>query len=314
MFFTPELVGCICSWTNVCAESQKELKQELYKDWEPLTQNEFFKFLAVLLFMTYQRVPKICDYWSDDCFYGNSFIPKIMTKLRYRQIQAFLTVSETHPDRHDVDFSEVDSLYECIRQKCLNMWEPEQAHNQETQPLDKVKDAVDFLWEALDAVDETKTKQRKIHIEKTERGQLLLKGFGTIHNVQWKDRLAAGQLMLMHKDIKQGVLKFLRYKIVDKDSEFGAFGLSKEFGTNLDYMMVGENDVLISTTKSWKVVFYHLIDVSWLSSYLLFEQYRTEPEQAFNPHVARSRKYKAIDFMIDLMRDLADIPSDGDKK
>ena len=91
-----------------------------------------------------------------------------------------------------------------------------------------------------------------------------------MHNVQWKDRETTAHLMIMRKDLKLGMLKFLRYKIVYKE-----FGLSNQFDSCLDYMMVGENDVLISTTRSWKVVFYHLIDVAWLTSYLMFEQYRS---------------------------------------
>ncbi|GFR85589.1 hypothetical protein ElyMa_006031500 [Elysia marginata] len=189
------------------------------------------------------------------------------------------------------------------------MWEPEPESDQETLHLDEVKDAVDFMWEGLDDIGDGKSKRKKVKIEKTKKGQLLLKGFGAIHDVQWKDRKPAAALMLMHKDLKHGVLKFFRYKIVDKNSEAGAFGLSEQFGSWLAYMMVGENDVLISTTKSWKAVFYHLIDVAWLSSYLMFEQYRTESEQASKPHMKKKSSFDAVSFMTDLMIELAALPS-----
>ena len=52
----------------------------------------------------------------------------------------------------------------------MRMWELDTNSNQKFNNLDEVKDAVDFLWEGLDAIDDKKCKRRKIKIRKTERG------------------------------------------------------------------------------------------------------------------------------------------------
>ncbi|GFO02336.1 PiggyBac transposable element-derived protein 4-like isoform x1 [Plakobranchus ocellatus] len=315
LFFTPELVASICDLTNANAESQKDLKPDLYEDWVPITPEEFYRFLALLLFMTVVRVHDIKHYWSESLFFQDMWSQRAMSMLRYRQIQGFLKVSEPEQGRVKVSFSEVDSVYESIREKCLKMWEVDKNGNQKSLPLEQVKDAVIYFWEGLDEETGQKGKRKAlINIKKTDKGWLLLEGFGKTTNVQWKDREVASALMIKHKDLQRGVLKFLRYKKLDNSEFGGAFGAAEDYGSSSAHMMVGENDVLISTTKSWKVVFYHLIDVAWLSSYLLFEQYRSEPEQAFNPHVARLSSYKATNFMTDLFDELGGLPEDPDRK
>lgn len=62
-------------------------------DWEPVTADEIWKFLGMVIYMGIVRLPTIADYWSTDPFFKNEIASKIMSRNRFQMILKFIHFS-----------------------------------------------------------------------------------------------------------------------------------------------------------------------------------------------------------------------------
>lgn len=119
LFIDQELLELITNETNRYAKQMLDTEREgstamsrlsSVNTWKVVTVQEISHFLAILLHMSIVRKPRVDDYWSTRPMFQISFVSKLMTNSRFRQILAFFhlndnckSVPREHPD--------YDSLY-----------------------------------------------------------------------------------------------------------------------------------------------------------------------------------------------------------
>ncbi|XP_046388716.1 piggyBac transposable element-derived protein 4-like [Ischnura elegans] len=89
LVFTDQIVEKIIQETNNNAECF--LKERLSPRarigcWKPVTKNEFFVFIGLLLHMGLIQISQIQDYWRKDKFYNIPFFPSHMSRDRFQII------------------------------------------------------------------------------------------------------------------------------------------------------------------------------------------------------------------------------------
>lgn len=84
-----ELVGQVCQYTNNNFTWIGHTKSSLAKNWSPLTENEFYVFVALLMYMSLVRLPRLDLYWSTQQLFHGFWAQTFMSKFRFKQIQAF---------------------------------------------------------------------------------------------------------------------------------------------------------------------------------------------------------------------------------
>ena len=86
--------------TNRNAVKRGETEAKAYaKKWTPLTREEFFAFLAIVLFSGLVRVPERSDFWRTDVPYGFRFPASVMPRDRWEAIMWSLHLSD--PDEEE---------------------------------------------------------------------------------------------------------------------------------------------------------------------------------------------------------------------
>lgn len=95
LFFTDQVMSCICTNTNKYADFCAEKRGSEDKEWSPLQSNdELWAFFAVLLIMSINHLPRISDYWSNNPILGNNMIKKIMSRNRFLKLKHYFHLSD----------------------------------------------------------------------------------------------------------------------------------------------------------------------------------------------------------------------------
>ena len=97
----------ICSFTNLYAELHGDSK--LSYAWVDISEDEMFRFIALLIYMGFVKFPNIESYWSvSSLFHGSWARRLISSRDRFKSILAFLhVVNPLQEDKSD-KFTKLD--------------------------------------------------------------------------------------------------------------------------------------------------------------------------------------------------------------
>ena len=73
LFFTLEIVTKICEFTNDYADTHHEEKSSY--EWTPITPDEFYKYLGLIIYMGIVQISSLEVYWSKDVLYLDFHFP-----------------------------------------------------------------------------------------------------------------------------------------------------------------------------------------------------------------------------------------------
>lgn len=109
LFLTQDVIKLIKRETNVYAaecvdEKQREAerrnqplgKRSWYRTWKPVTEDEVWTFITILIHMGIVKKPKLTDYWTTVPATHTAFASTLMKRDRFRSILAFF-----HLNRND---------------------------------------------------------------------------------------------------------------------------------------------------------------------------------------------------------------------
>ena len=75
LFFTVDIVHKMCDWTNVYVGEQRK---SLYARWTKVDVDEFYRLIGLLMYMSWVRVPRFCQYWSEDTLLNGLWARRFM--------------------------------------------------------------------------------------------------------------------------------------------------------------------------------------------------------------------------------------------
>lgn len=84
-----EVLNLIVTETNRQAKRYK-------RQWIDTDSLEIKKFLSIVMYTGMIGYPKISDYWSQQTFYINSYVPKIMARNRFQSLLRFFHISNNY--------------------------------------------------------------------------------------------------------------------------------------------------------------------------------------------------------------------------
>ena len=150
--------------------------------------------------------------------------------------------------------------------------------------------------------------------KKAERGNMRWVRQDELLTVQWKDSKCvtlmstmhnASNYSFVHRRLKEND-KF-RKILVRQPSIISSYNINMA-GVDKSDQLIGKYNCLRKTNKWWKTLFYHLVDICRVNSFVLFKTW-----QAANPDIpelVRSKKYSQLEFTEELIRELANVEHD----
>ena len=89
-FFTPSLIGMLCTYTNDYANTVGPQKPSLYQSWSNTYPEEFYHFIDLLMYMSIVQVQNIEKYRSKKSLYHGLWACSFMVNKRFKQLMSFL--------------------------------------------------------------------------------------------------------------------------------------------------------------------------------------------------------------------------------
>ena len=130
LFFTAEVVDSMVQFTNAYAVANianKPAYANTNGEWTPTTRVEMYRFLALLLFQAYFKLPEMEEYWStDSLFDGNYARSMISSRTRFKALLTFLKVVDHDQEDPDDRLRKVRFLYNTVCEKCQSLFVPGQ--------------------------------------------------------------------------------------------------------------------------------------------------------------------------------------------
>ena len=96
-------------WDRVVEESNRYAQQKLgdrFANFHQITRAELKAFIGINLIMGINRLPNYALFWSNDDFFGNQGIKRVITKNRFEEISQHLHFSDStkEPARGAVNY------------------------------------------------------------------------------------------------------------------------------------------------------------------------------------------------------------------
>ena len=119
-------------WDRVVEESNRYAQQKLgdrFANFHQITRVELKAFIGINLIMGINRLPNYVLFWSNDDFFGNQGIKRVMTKNRFEEISQHLHFSDStkEPARGAVNYDrlfKVRTVIDYVRGRCQNNFKP----------------------------------------------------------------------------------------------------------------------------------------------------------------------------------------------
>ena len=113
-------------WDKMIMESNRYARQQLgdrFANFRVITRAELKAFIGINIIMGIVRLPNYALYWSNDEFFGNQGIKRVMTKNRFEELSCYLHFSDSskEPARGDRDYDrlyKVRTVLDYVRNKC----------------------------------------------------------------------------------------------------------------------------------------------------------------------------------------------------
>lgn len=121
-------------WDKIVEESNRYARQKLgdrFQNFHVITRAELKAFIGINIIMGIVRLPNYALYWSNDEFFGNQGIKRVMTKNRFEELSCYLHFNDSsrEPARGDRDYDrlyKVRSVLDYVRDKCESNFMPSQ--------------------------------------------------------------------------------------------------------------------------------------------------------------------------------------------
>lgn len=146
---------------------------------------------------------------------------------------------------------------------------------------------------------------------KAKRGNMRWQRSDDIVTLQWKDNKVVTIVSTIHgapdathtlrrvKEDGRFSQKIVRQPVAVRDYNRFMNGVDRSD------QLIGRYDILRKTVKWWKTLFYHMIDIAVVNSYILFRLFQTMHPN--NVELQRSSDYGQLEFREELVRQLAGI-------
>ena len=96
----------------------------MFKDWFDLEPPEFYRFLALLMYMGIVPAQSIERFYSAKSLYNGLWARAFMEKKRFQQLMSFLKVSNREREDKNNKLAKVSFLLEFIQRRCQNLFQP----------------------------------------------------------------------------------------------------------------------------------------------------------------------------------------------
>ena len=134
-FFDSEIVGELCIWMNERAEQFFRVRLEEDENdnqkvnglvWKPISSDEMYIFLGLLMVMGINQLPRIGMYWSTHPMVGGPkiFCSKVMSRGRFLCILKFLRFGPPHLVEKGKPKTRIEPFLDLLRRKCKDILEP----------------------------------------------------------------------------------------------------------------------------------------------------------------------------------------------
>ena len=110
LFFTPCLIGMLCSYTKDYANTVGPQKPSLCQSWSNTYPEEFYCFIGLLTYMSIVQVLNIEKYWLKKSLYHGLWARSFMVKKRFKQLMSFLKISNVWIEDPDDKLSKAKFL------------------------------------------------------------------------------------------------------------------------------------------------------------------------------------------------------------
>ncbi|XP_062609518.1 piggyBac transposable element-derived protein 4-like [Saccostrea cucullata] len=128
LFLTEALVFSICVATNDYANmliSRGERSSYASQgNWTPLTEEELYRFLGIILYMSVVKFQTLERYWSTQALYRNNPVPGVMSRTRFQAILSFLQVTPPADIDKAEKLTRVQSLVDHVKEKSKELYQP----------------------------------------------------------------------------------------------------------------------------------------------------------------------------------------------
>jgi len=114
----------MCQWTNKNAAAVGPTKPSMYRDWTDVDEDEFYRFIGLLMYMGMVQVPNVDLYWCKKSLFHGLWARSFMSKFRFRQLLCFLKISDFETEKPGDKLCKVRFLFDMIRRKCMNLYQP----------------------------------------------------------------------------------------------------------------------------------------------------------------------------------------------
>ena len=111
-------------YTNKYAAAQFVNKPSLESGWFDVTTVEMYKYIALLFYMSIVRLPNTELYWCTESFFHGNWARAFMSKKRYKQISAFLKISNYETENNNDKLAKVRFLHDYVRRKSMKLYQP----------------------------------------------------------------------------------------------------------------------------------------------------------------------------------------------
>lgn len=99
LFFTSSVIQTIVRNTNSYAKKKADVSKKL--SWVPLTVNEFYSYVALVLYMGLVKADSLMDYWTKKRLYRFSYPRSIMSQMRFQAIFCNLHLCDLQEDEEN---------------------------------------------------------------------------------------------------------------------------------------------------------------------------------------------------------------------
>ena len=96
----------------------------MYKGWFDVEPEEFYRFLALLMYMGIVPAPSVETFYSAKTLYNGLWAQAFMEKKRFQQLLSFLKVSNREREDPKNKLAKVTFLLEFIQRRCQDLFQP----------------------------------------------------------------------------------------------------------------------------------------------------------------------------------------------
>lgn len=128
LFFNKDIVEYICKSSDEYAECHKDDKPVMYKYYDMMSTDDFYKLVAIFIHLGYKKIPKYCLAWNSSSLCYDPFIPKVLSRNKFEGLMTFLHVvdqqKESELRSNNDKLLKVRPLYEHINSSCRKYCQP----------------------------------------------------------------------------------------------------------------------------------------------------------------------------------------------